>query len=115
MNDILPKPFTKEGLLDMLEKHLDHFKVVQQMAEIPRALGFSADQIHDALAASVMVNSDGGEGGGNTMNPFASMGISDTDYVEMLQGIAMQSEGKRAIEVVHDQGDANRARFALFD
>lgn len=26
MNDVLPKPFTKEGLLSMLEKHLSHLK-----------------------------------------------------------------------------------------
>lgn len=26
MNDVLPKPFTKEGLLTMLEKHLRHLK-----------------------------------------------------------------------------------------
>ena len=26
MNDVLPKPFTKEGLLHMLEKHLPHLK-----------------------------------------------------------------------------------------
>lgn len=26
MNDVLPKPFTKEGLLSMLEKHLTHLK-----------------------------------------------------------------------------------------
>lgn len=26
MNDVLPKPFTKEGLLSMLEKHLGHLK-----------------------------------------------------------------------------------------
>jgi osomolarity two-component system, response regulator SKN7 len=26
MNDVLPKPFTKEGLLTMLEKHLSHLK-----------------------------------------------------------------------------------------
>ncbi len=26
MNDVLPKPFTKEGLLNMLEKHLSHLK-----------------------------------------------------------------------------------------
>ncbi|KWU41740.1 hypothetical protein RHOSPDRAFT_7347, partial [Rhodotorula sp. JG-1b] len=26
MNDVLPKPFTKENLLSMLEKHLDHLK-----------------------------------------------------------------------------------------
>ena len=26
MNDVLPKPFTREGLLHMLEKHLGHLK-----------------------------------------------------------------------------------------
>ncbi|KAG6830555.1 hypothetical protein H0H87_007663 [Tephrocybe sp. NHM501043] len=42
MNDILPKPFTKEGLLDMLEKHLMHLKVIQQQmrgTSVPRSLG----------------------------------------------------------------------------
>ncbi|KAG6840532.1 hypothetical protein C0991_006127 [Blastosporella zonata] len=42
MNDILPKPFTKEGLLDMLEKHLMHLKVIQQQmrsTSIPRSIG----------------------------------------------------------------------------
>jgi len=39
MNDILPKPFTKEGLLDMLEKHLMHLKVMQQMTVVPRSVG----------------------------------------------------------------------------
>ena len=28
MNDVLPKPFTKEGLLIMLEKHLGHLKKI---------------------------------------------------------------------------------------
>jgi len=31
MNDVLPKPFTKEGLLHMLEKHLAHLKKPVQM------------------------------------------------------------------------------------
>ncbi|KAG6878519.1 hypothetical protein C0992_007970 [Termitomyces sp. T32_za158] len=42
MNDILPKPFTKEGLLDMLEKHLMHLKVIQQhmrSTSVPRSIG----------------------------------------------------------------------------
>ncbi|KAI6009044.1 SSK1, response regulator [Pisolithus marmoratus] len=36
MKDVLPKPFTKEGLLDMLEKHLRHLKVIQEMSRVPR-------------------------------------------------------------------------------
>ncbi|KDE02703.1 hypothetical protein MVLG_06765 [Microbotryum lychnidis-dioicae p1A1 Lamole] len=105
MNDILPKPFTKEGLLGMLEKHLIHLKVMQQMAEIPRALGFTDNQIQDALAGAVSDE-------GTINNPFSSMGISDHDYVEMLQGIAMEKEGKRGLQVVQgDEREGKRARF----
>lgn len=42
MNDVLPKPFTKEGLLAMLEKHLSHLKKqpagIDQMAAPPGPL-----------------------------------------------------------------------------
>ncbi|ORY43593.1 HSF-type DNA-binding-domain-containing protein [Leucosporidium creatinivorum] len=110
MNDILPKPFTKEGLLGMLEKHLIHLKVMQQMAEIPRALGFTDNQIQDALAVSTV-----GEEG-NVINPFSAMGISDHDYVEMLQGIALEKEGKRGLEVVQgNEREGKRARFQEVD
>ncbi|TKX21708.1 transcription factor-like protein 18 [Elsinoe australis] len=34
MNDVLPKPFTKEGLLSMLEKHLGHLKKSAQGLEM---------------------------------------------------------------------------------
>lgn len=39
MNDILPKPFTRDGLLGMLEKHLIHLKAIQQMTNLPRTIG----------------------------------------------------------------------------
>jgi osomolarity two-component system response regulator SKN7 len=39
MNDILPKPFTRDGLLGMLEKHLMHLKAIQQMTNLPRTIG----------------------------------------------------------------------------
>jgi hypothetical protein len=78
---------------------------MQQMAEIPRALGFTDNQIQDALAQSVVV-SQGPEGEQQVLNPFSSMGISDQDYVEMLQGIAMEKEGKRGLEVVRGEGTA---------
>lgn len=48
MNDILPKPFTKEGLLDMLEKHLMHLKVMQQMSKIGRPLTGTGPPLSDA-------------------------------------------------------------------
>jgi hypothetical protein len=34
MNDVLPKPFTKDSLLGMLEKHLLHLKQMKQMQEL---------------------------------------------------------------------------------
>ena len=33
MNDVLPKPFTKEGLLNMLEKHLGHLKKMPEVMD----------------------------------------------------------------------------------
>ena len=35
MNDVLPKPFTKEGLLTMLEKHLGHLKSGREGDAVP--------------------------------------------------------------------------------
>ena len=43
MNDVLPKPFTKEGLLLMLEKHLAHLKKPNSM---PGAMAPHPDMSH---------------------------------------------------------------------
>lgn len=39
MNDVLPKPFTKEGLLTMLEKHLGHLKAPKDSDGVQSATG----------------------------------------------------------------------------
>ncbi len=45
MNDVLPKPFTKEGLLQLLEKHLGHLKKIPEgMGAITPQLGSSMPQ-----------------------------------------------------------------------
>lgn len=36
MDDVLPKPFTRKSLLDMLEKHLVHLKTMSQGVEAPQ-------------------------------------------------------------------------------
>lgn len=46
MNDVLPKPFTKEGMLKSLQKHLPSFLKTANpqfpnSAQIPQAIGFS--------------------------------------------------------------------------
>ncbi|KAI4199506.1 MAG: hypothetical protein LQ350_004572 [Teloschistes chrysophthalmus] len=51
MNDVLPKPFTKEGLLSMLEKHLGHLKKLPNGME---AMGpHSASSIPQSAAQSL--------------------------------------------------------------
>lgn len=67
---------------------------MQQVAEIPRALGFTDNQIQDALAVSAVSDE------GTVLNPFSSMGISDGDYLSMLQKLGLQKEGKTGLEVV---------------
>ena len=40
MNDILSKPFSKQGLFDVIEKHLNHLRVIADMARsVPRGPG----------------------------------------------------------------------------
>ncbi|PWN31615.1 uncharacterized protein FA14DRAFT_150967 [Meira miltonrushii] len=81
MNDVLPKPFTKEGLLNMLEKHLIHLKTVQKMDEIPKALGLppiSGDVMQNVLAATAasaqsMASSTAIMSPGDGANPMAAM------------------------------------------
>ncbi|KAF9242053.1 hypothetical protein BU15DRAFT_44406 [Melanogaster broomeanus] len=96
MNDILPKPFTKEGLLDMLEKHLMHLKVIQQMSKVPRSVGgppLSDSAFSEALAvgaaaaagsssASMQSYDDDGR-----INPLAGLGLSDERYQAILKDL----------------------------
>lgn len=114
MNDILPKPFSKDGLLDMLEvchcphcppvlplmlvssrqKHLMHLKVIQTMSKVPRSVGLpplsdpSFDQALSVPGPSggLMPLSLGGDDDGR-INPLAGMGLSDEQYTLILQGI----------------------------
>jgi len=98
MNDILPKPFTKEGLLDMLEKHLMHLKVIQEMAKVPRGPGIPP--LNDSAFNEALVV--GSNNSANTqsplplppmsdddarINPLAGLGLSDEQYAQILQTI----------------------------
>ncbi|KZS89929.1 hypothetical protein SISNIDRAFT_416127 [Sistotremastrum niveocremeum HHB9708] len=108
MNDILPKPFTKENLLGMLEKHLMHLKVIQQMAKVPRSIGIPPlsdtgfEQAIQVTAAqhqqqhlgivlgdpTMRLNGeDDGDGGDGVINPLAGMGLSDEQYQMILQNL----------------------------
>ncbi|PFH46453.1 hypothetical protein AMATHDRAFT_154935 [Amanita thiersii Skay4041] len=100
MNDILPKPFTKQGLLDVLEKHLMHLKAIQQMSRIPRSLELpstsssanrpsssspsTSSQPYSAASTSQDLVGTGNEG---LINPIAGLGLTDEQYNLIVQGI----------------------------
>lgn len=67
MNDILPKPFTKDGLLGMLEKHLIHLKTIKQQ-------GLSATE-QQILSIGEGMGKDGDDA------------TSEVDYLGMLSGL----------------------------
>ncbi|EKM54935.1 uncharacterized protein PHACADRAFT_119777 [Phanerochaete carnosa HHB-10118-sp] len=110
MNDVLPKPFTKDGLLEMLERHLMHLKVIQTMQKIPRSIGIpplsdsSFDQAltvqANALASSSAGPSASAAGPSNAngfnlslgdddgkINPLAGMGLTDEQYTTILHNM----------------------------
>ncbi|KAF9220104.1 hypothetical protein BS17DRAFT_715565 [Gyrodon lividus] len=94
MNDILPKPFTKEGLLDMLEKHLMHLKVIQQMSKVPRSVGvppLSDSAFNEALAvgaaSSSMSSAMQSYDDDGRINPLAGLGLSDERYQTILKDL----------------------------
>ncbi|GJE98935.1 HSF-type DNA-binding-domain-containing protein [Phanerochaete sordida] len=109
MNDVLPKPFTKDGLLEMLERHLMHLKVIQTMQKIPRSIGIpplSDSSFDQALAAQANAIASGSAGPSNgvaaagpstngfslgdddgKINPFAGMGLTDEQYTLILQNM----------------------------
>lgn len=101
MNDILPKPFTKEGLFDMLDKHLMHLKAIQQQqlnSKIARSIGIppmSDPSFENAMTiqAQAQASADLNQALGMSMdddgkiNPFAGMGLTDEQYNHILQRI----------------------------
>ncbi|KAI0064513.1 hypothetical protein BV25DRAFT_1914227 [Artomyces pyxidatus] len=131
MNDILPKPFTKEGLLEMLEKHLMHLKVIQQMGKFTRSLGPAAtieDDQDSNLAVQPSLNPpllSGSADDDGRINPLAGMGLTDEQYTMILQGL-VSGDGsmniglglgleKRPLEDADDDRDGKRGRFEVLD
>ncbi|KAJ6620336.1 HSF-type DNA-binding-domain-containing protein [Mycena sp. CBHHK59/15] len=138
MNDILPKPFTKEGLLDMLEKHLTHLTVIKQRmttTPIPRApmgvpplndagfesalqAGAASLSPQTALMGYGLGSPDDGEG---RINVLAGMGLTDEQYNVMLAGI-VNGEGfnfgeKRSLDFDDENNgrSGKRSRFEVIE
>lgn len=111
MNDVLPKPFTKVSLGTVLERHLSHLKVIQRKVKVPRSLGtprLSDTGVDRELVVAVQqpqqrerdarhqqaqdLDDEGGDALAKT-NPLlvagmGPMGMSDEEYVDILQHMA---------------------------
>ena len=103
MNEHLPKPFTKDGLWEVLEKHLTHLKVIQTLSRVPRSVGvppLSDPSFDDALAVQASAAQQaaangalplgfslGGDDDDGKINPLAGMGLTDEQYTMILQNL----------------------------
>ncbi|KAI9372054.1 HSF-type DNA-binding-domain-containing protein [Aspergillus egyptiacus] len=58
MDDVLPKPFTRKSLLDMLEKHLVHLKTVSQPMDAHQATTPATMPGQSSAAQSVTIKDD---------------------------------------------------------
>lgn len=95
MNDVLPKPFTKEGLLSMLEKHLGHLKKGHMPGmEVPsRALGHVSsrqslkDEDSPGKSPTTLSTNWNSPGNLSGLSPVAS-NMSDQHYMDAVRGQA---------------------------
>ncbi|KAJ7711224.1 SKN7, two-component response regulator [Mycena olivaceomarginata] len=128
MNDILPKLFTKDGLLEMLEKHLAHLTVIKQMVTfmIPRPpsappsndMGFGNGFSGGAVSLPDSTLNYGLSSGGGT-NLLAGMGITNEEYNRMFMDILGDGNGstfestKRQRDA--DEGDERGGKRSRFE
>ena len=141
MNDHLPKPFTKDGLWEVLEKHLTHLKVIQTLSRVPRSVGvppLSDPSFDSALAMQVQAQqasmlplgfSLGGDDDDGKINPLAGMGLTDEQYTLILQNLVngesfagvgaleagVGESSKRALDDGPDGREAKRSRFEVIE
>lgn len=92
MNDVLPKPFTKEGLLAMLEKHLAHLKKGAHNLD-PMAVPQVQALANSSTRASLKDEDSPGKSPATTSNwaspgqiPGVSPVGSDENYIHAVQG-----------------------------
>ncbi|KAJ7922535.1 hypothetical protein B0H13DRAFT_2409573 [Mycena leptocephala] len=125
MNDILPKPFTKDGLLEMLEKHLAHLTVIKQCMSTPiPQLPSGASGIGDGTVSSIDSELDYSLGtldlGVGSANVLADLGITDEEYNKLIadlfnvDGTDFESE-KRPLDLDGEDLDDRASKRARFE
>jgi len=73
MDDVLPKPFTKKSLLEMLEKHLGHLKKLPDGMEAPPP-ATAPSMTQTSASQSVKDDSSPGQSPATSMNNWQSPG-----------------------------------------
>jgi osomolarity two-component system, response regulator SKN7 len=72
MDDVLPKPFTRKSLIDMLEKHLVHLKSLSHAIEAPTSAATVAMTAQTSAPHSVKGDSSPGQSPATSMNNWQS-------------------------------------------
>ncbi|KAJ7436754.1 hypothetical protein B0H11DRAFT_2255827 [Mycena galericulata] len=105
MNDILPKPFKKGLLLDILVKHLTHLTVIRQqmssssMCFSPFATGIPSP---DSSLDYGLGSPDRGDG---SISPLVDLGLDDDPYNDILSNIMTSNEFSLKRERALDEED----------
>lgn len=87
MDDVLPKPFTRKSLIEMLEKHLVHLKSLPQVIEAPPTSATAvAIAAQNSAPHSVKEDSSPGQSPATSMNNWQSP--------SQLQGVVQQVQGQ---------------------
>ncbi|EGC42443.1 stress response regulator SrrA [Histoplasma capsulatum var. duboisii H88] len=73
MNDVLPKPFTRQSLLTVLERHLNHLKTIPNTMEAPQS-AIIAPIAQNSAAQSVKDENSPGQSPAASMNNWQSPG-----------------------------------------
>ncbi|KAJ9121672.1 hypothetical protein QFC22_002292 [Naganishia vaughanmartiniae] len=93
MTDLLPKPFSRDQLYSMLERHLSHLKAAKRYAiNIPPAVGvppLSDQGVNDALRYSAahydeILKSYNNPEDAPMWNPLGGSGTSDAQFIQMV-------------------------------
>ncbi|PLB34529.1 putative stress response transcription factor SrrA/Skn7 [Aspergillus candidus] len=74
MDDVLPKPFTRKSLLDMLEKHLVHLKTISQAVDGTQPAAAVTMAAQSSAAQSVKEDSSPGQSPAASMSNWQSPG-----------------------------------------
>ncbi|KAN0080519.1 HSF-type DNA-binding domain containing protein [Elaphomyces granulatus] len=110
MDDVLPKPFTRKSLIEMLEKHLVHLKSLPQVIEAPPTSATAvAIAAQNSAPHSVKEDSSPGQSPATSMNNWQSpsqlQGVSPIHpNVQQVQGQYVQQSPTAATFAVDQNG-----------